>query len=350
MRKESTIKGIRVACWKKAGGLLAAAAVLGALASHGFAEETGKAGTVKTRPRIGLVLSGGGARGAAHVGVLKVLEELRVPIDYIAGTSMGSIVGGSYASGNTVEQLLYDVSSIKASALATDSPPRQDISIRRKQDDFQNYIGPELGFRDGSLLLPKGIVTGVGLEAVLRRLAKVKGPREFDKLQIPFRAIATDVETGKMVVFRSGDLAAVMRASMSVPGAVAPAEVDGRALVDGGLTRNLPVDVVREMGADVIIAVNLGTPLMKREEIGSLLSVTGQMINILTEQNVQASLLRSNPTTSSSCPSWGITRPRISTTCRTRCPSARLPRERSRTGLCATACRLSSMRSTAAGR
>src|SRR5512135_1798202 len=281
--------------WKKAGGLLVLAAVLGAMSPPSFAENADGAGAVKPRPRIGLVLSGGGARGAAHVGVLKVLEELRVPIDYITGTSMGSIVGGSYASGNSIDRMLQDISTIKSADLATDSPPRQDVAFRRKQDDLQNYFGPELGFRGGSVLLPKGVVTGVGLEAVLRDLAKVKGSVDFDKLPIPFRAVATDIETGKMVVFRSGDLAAVMRASMSVPGAIAPAEVDGKRLVDGGLTRNLPVDVARDMGADVIIAVNLGTPLMRADQINSLLGVTGQMINILTEQNVQASLASLKP-------------------------------------------------------
>jgi len=208
---------------------------------------------------------------------------------------MGSIVGGSYASGNTIDQMLIDISTIKTADLATDSPPRQDIAFRRKEDDLKNYIGPELGARGGSLLLPKGVVTGVGLEAQLRHLAKIKGSIDFDKLPIPFRAVATDLATGKMVVFRSGDLAAVMRASMSVPGAIAPAEVDGKVLVDGGLTRNLPVDVARGMGADVIIAVNLGTPLMRPDQINSLLGVTGQMINILTEQNVQASLASLKP-------------------------------------------------------
>lgn len=252
-------------------------------------------GAAQRRPRVGLVLSGGGARGAAHIGVLKVLEEMRVPVDFIAGTSMGSIVGGSYASGNTVEQMLKDISAIRSADLATDTPPRQDVPIRRKQDDLLNYIGPEIGLRKGRLLLPKGVVTGVGLEAVLRDLAKVKGNIDFDALPIPFRACATDIETGKMVVFGKGDLAGVMRASMSVPGAIAPAEIDGRALVDGGLTRNLPVDVARGMGADVVIAVNLGTPLMRRDEIDSLLGVTGQMINILTEQNVQASLASLRP-------------------------------------------------------
>ena len=220
---------------------------------------------------------------------------MRVPVDYIVGTSMGSIVGGSYASGNTIDQMQRDIRTIKTADLATDAPPRKDISTRRKQDDLQNYIGPEIGIRKGSLLLPKGVVTGVGLEAVLRDMAKIKGPHDFNTLPIPFRAIATDIETGKMVVYSSGDLAAVMRASMSVPGAIAPAEVDGKALVDGGLTRNLPVDVAREMGADIIIAVNLGTPLMRRDQINSLLGVTGQMINILTEQNVQASLASLKP-------------------------------------------------------
>src|SRR5512135_3724336 len=286
----------RNAAWNKAGILLVIAAFLGTVATPGFAGNVNDAKAVRPRPRIGLVLSGGGARGAAHVGVLKVLEEMRIPIDYIAGTSMGSIVGGSYASGNTLSQMLNDISQIKTATLAKDSPPRQDITMRRKQDDYKNYFGVELGVQDGSLLLPKGVVTGVALEAVLRDLAKVKGSIDFDKLPIPFRAIATDIETGKMKVFSSGDLAAVMRASMSVPGAIAPAEIDGKMLVDGGLTRNLPVDVARDMGADIVIAVNLGTPLMKREEVDSLLGVTGQMINILTEQNVQASLDSLKPT------------------------------------------------------
>jgi NTE family protein len=295
MKKVLKHNGRRHVLWRTAGRLFLLAAFLNAFVPYSFGENADKAKTVKTRPRIGLVLSGGGARGAAHIGVLKVLEELRVPVDYIAGTSMGSIVGGSYASGNTIDQMLRDISTIKSADLASDAPPRQDVSIRRKQDDLQNYIGPEIGFRRGKLLLPKGVVTGIGLEAVLRDLAKVKGSVDFDSLPIPFRAVATDIGTGKMVVFRSGDLAAVMRASMSVPGAIAPAELDGKALVDGGLTRNLPVDVARDMGADVVIAVNLGTPLMRPDQIDSLLSVTGQMINILTEQNVQASLASLKP-------------------------------------------------------
>jgi NTE family protein len=247
------------------------------------------------RPRIGLVLSGGGARGAAHIGVLKVLEELRVPIDVIAGTSMGSIVGGSYASGQTVTNMMVDVANIKTEMLARDQPPRQEISIHLKQEDWLDFIGPQFGLRDGSLMLPKGAITGVALEAVLRELALAKGDWNFDKLPIPFRAIATDVVSGQMTVLKSGDLATAMRASMSVPGAVAPVQIDGKMLVDGGLTRNLPVDIARGMGADVIIAVNLGTPLLPRDQITSAFSVALQMLNILTEQNVQVSLASLTP-------------------------------------------------------
>jgi NTE family protein len=178
---------------------------------------------------------------------------LRVPIDVIAGTSMGSIVGGSYASGQTVDAMARDVANIKTEMLARDQPPRAEISIRNKQEDWLDFIGPQFGFRDGSLRLPMGAISGVALEAVLRDLTLAKGDWNFDKLPIPFRAIATDVVSGQMTVLKSGDLAIAMRASMSVPGAIAPVQIGGKMLVDGGLTRNLPVDVARAMGADVII-------------------------------------------------------------------------------------------------
>ena len=244
----------------------------------------------RVRPKVCLVLSGGGARGAAHIGVLEVLESLQVPIECIAGTSMGSVVGGAYASGMSTAEMKTLIAEISTSVLFRENPPRQDQAIRRKLDDRSILFGLELGLRDGELLFQKGIVTGTQVETVLRRLVKVHGFREFDELPIPFRAVATDLVTGTPVVFRRGELAAVMRASMSVPGAIAPAEIDGDLLVDGGLTDNLPVNVARAMGADIVIAVNLGTPLMKRSELNSVFGVTGQMINILTEQNVRASL------------------------------------------------------------
>jgi NTE family protein len=244
----------------------------------------------KGRPKIGLVLSGGGARGAAHVGVLKVLEELRVPVDVIVGTSMGSIVGASYASGNTVADMERDIGAITTAGLFTDRPPRADLPMRRKADDSEPYIIPELGLTGDGIVLPKGIITGVSVEAQLRRLVKVQSARTFDQLPIPFRAIATDLGTGEMVVLKEGSLVTAMRASMSVPGGMAPVQIGTRQLVDGGLVRNLPVDIARQLGAEVIIAVNLGTPLLKPDEITSVLKVTAQMINILTEQNVRQSL------------------------------------------------------------
>jgi len=247
------------------------------------------------RPKIGLVLSGGGARGAAHVGVLKVLEELRVPVDLIVGTSMGSIVGAAYASGSSVAEMERDVAAITTASLFTDRPPRADLPMRRKADDAAPYIVPELGVTPDGIALPKGIVTGVSVEAQLRKLVRHTSATTFDQLPIPFRAIATDLGTGEMVVLKDGNIITAIRASMSVPGGMAPVTIGRRQLVDGGLVRNLPVDIAREMGADVVIAVNLGTPLLKPEQITSVLSVTGQMINILTEQNVRRSLAELTP-------------------------------------------------------
>lgn len=262
------------------------------------AESGGSAATVgqKKRPKVCLVLSGGGARGAAHIGVLKVLEEYRVPVDCIAGTSMGSLVGAAYASGMTVPEMEAITKSITTELLFKERPPRQERPMREKQDDYKVFTGPEVGIGSDGITIAKGIVTGVQLETVLRQLSKIQGFQRFDELPIPFRAVATDLVTGKAVVFSEGELANVMRASMSVPGAVAPAEFGGMMLVDGMLTSNLPVETARALGADIIIAVNVGTPLLKREALNGILGVTGQMLSILTEQNVQASLASLKPT------------------------------------------------------
>ncbi len=249
-----------------------------------------------SRPKVCLVLSGGGARGAAHVGVIKVLEEYRVPIDCIIGTSMGSLVGGAYATGMSIAEMEAVIAGISIERLFKERPPRQELATRNKIDSYRNYLGVEIGTASGKPTLAKGVVTGVQLETVLRELSRVQGYHHFDTLPIPLRAIATDLVTGKEVVFSEGELANVMRASMSVPGAVAPAEYRGMILVDGMLTNNLPVRPAREMGADIVIAVNVGTPLLKREELSSIVGVAGQMINILTEQNVQASLASLKPT------------------------------------------------------
>jgi len=279
-------------------GSLGVAALLAAPDLYAQAQESPAAASTPKRPKICLVLSGGGARGAAHVGVLKVLEELRVPVHCIAGTSMGALVGGAYATGTTLPEMDGILKEITTELLFKENPPREELSMRRKGDDYRLFFGPEIGVGSnvrGAVGLPKGVVTGVQLETVLRRLARTPGYYNFDKLPIPYRAVATDLVTGRAVIFKEGELANVMRASMSVPGAVAPAEFGNMMLVDGMLTSNLPVETARAMGADIIIAVNVGTPLLKREELNSILGVSGQMLSILTEQNVQASLAALKP-------------------------------------------------------
>ncbi|MCI1192503.1 patatin-like phospholipase family protein [Calidifontimicrobium sp. SYSU G02091] len=249
-----------------------------------------------TRPRVGLVLSGGGARGLAHVGVLKVLERERIPIDVIAGTSMGAIIGGLYASGMSAEQLERELLAVRWDALFASRVDRRELPQRRKEEDFDVAPNLEFGVRDGELRAPVAAVSSRGLELLLRRYTlPVRGVTEFDRLPIPFRAVATDMETGQPVVLDRGDLALALRSSMSVPGVFAPTEVGGRVLGDGGLVNNVPIDVARAMGADVVIVVNIGTPLAPRESLGSVVGVTAQMINILTEQNVQRSLATLGP-------------------------------------------------------
>jgi NTE family protein len=258
------------------------AAVAPAAASPAAMPGTGQ------RPRIGLVLSGGGARGLAHVGVLKVLERERIPIDVIAGTSMGAIIGGLYASGMDAERLERELLQVEWSDVFANRVDRQDLSQRRKEEDFEVPSAVEFGLREGKVRAPLSAVSSRGLETLLRRYTlPVRNVTAFDRLPIPFRAVATDMETGQPVVLSEGDLALALRSSMSVPGVFAPIEVDGRILGDGGLVDNLPVGVARAMGADIVIAVNIGTPLAGRETLGSAIGVTAQMINILTEQNVQ---------------------------------------------------------------
>ena len=251
----------------------------------------GAACAQELRPRVGLVLSGGGARGLAHVGVLKVLEAQHIRIDAIAGTSMGAIVGGLYASGLSAQEVEREVRAIDWTRVFEPRPERQHLSQRRKEEDFEFSALLEFGLRDGELRAPVAAVTTRRLESLLRRYTlPVRTIDEFDKLPIPFRAVATDLETGAAVVIDRGDLSAALRSSMSVPGVFSPIELDGRVLGDGGLVNNVPIDVARAMGVDVVIVVNVGTTLAGRETLNSALGVTAQMINILTEQNVQRSL------------------------------------------------------------
>jgi NTE family protein len=248
------------------------------------------------RPKVALVLSGGGARGFAHVGVLKALEAARVPVDMIVGTSMGAIVGGLYASGMTADELEREILAVQWGDLFNSREPRQLLSQRRKEEDFELSPVLALGFREGGFRLPTGAVSSRSLEMLLRRYTlPTRHLTSFDQLPTPFRAVATDMETGQPVVMDSGDLATALRASMSVPGVFSPVTVGERILGDGGLVDNLPVGVARRMGADVIIAVNIGTPLAGRETLGTVLGITAQMVNILTEQNVQASIATLTP-------------------------------------------------------
>lgn len=239
-------------------------------------------GAEQTRPRIGLVLSGGGARGAAHVGVLKVIDEMKIPIDAIAGTSMGAVVGGLYASGMTADEIEKLLTSVNWQDAFQDRPPRAQLGYRRKQDDRNFLVRYSLGVRSDGFVYPRGLVQGQKLEQVLRNAAiPVADVQDFDRLPIPFRAIATDLETGQLVVMSSGDLVTALRASMSAPGVLSPAPRDGRLLIDGGITENLPIDTARQMGVDRLIVVDVSFPLYSREELASPIEVTNQAFAIL---------------------------------------------------------------------
>jgi len=263
---------------------------LGALCSPAVAQQSDTAGSgaKQPRPKIGLALSGGGARGAAHIGVLKVLEENNIPIDYIAGTSMGSIVGGLYATGMNPDEILEGIESIDWEHVFSDLPAREERSFRRKRDDDLYLVKAKPGIDKDGLKFPAGVVQGQKINMALarftRHVAKIKS---FDDYAIPFRAVASDIATGDVVVLDSGNLAHAIRASMSVPAAFAPIEIDGRQLVDGGIANNLPIDVVRSMGADIVIAVDISTPLLTEEELDSVLNITIQLTGILTRRNAE---------------------------------------------------------------
>ncbi|MGA0084440.1 MAG: patatin-like phospholipase family protein [Steroidobacteraceae bacterium] len=240
-------------------------------------------------PRIGLVLSGGGARGAAHVGVLKVLEEARIPIHAIAGTSMGALIGGLYASGMSAEKIETLLSSQEWLEAFREPAPRDRLSFRRKIEDQNFLVDFPLGLKGGSFRLPKGLVSGQRLNQLLRRATfDIATIKNFDDLPTRFRAVATDLETGDAVTLASGDLVAAMRASLSAPGVFAPVEIDGKLLVDGGLANNLPVDVARSMDVDVLIVVDVGFPLRTRETLDSVTTISNQMLAILIRRGSDA--------------------------------------------------------------
>lgn len=243
----------------------------------------GKAGQ---RPKIGLVLGGGGAAGIAHVGVLKVLEEQGIPIDVIAGTSMGAIVGSLYAAGYKADELEQVVKALDWPELFQDGQARSLQSFQQKRENTGFFNTFEVGVKDGSLKLPEGLVSGQKLMFELRRLlGRASQVDDFDRLPIPFRAVATDIETGEAVVLRKGNLATAVRASMSIPGLFTPVTIDNRVLVDGFVSNNVPVDVARQMGADIVIVVSIPYYFEKRDKLDSVLAVSFQAMQFLTAKN-----------------------------------------------------------------
>ena len=254
------------------------------------------ADTAKPRPKVALVLSGGGARGFAHIGVLRVLQELRIPVDFVVGTSMGSVVGGAYAAGSPVEQLEQLVRRTDWNAVIADRPPRDELAFRRREEDLLLPSRIEFGANMDGVTLPPSAAGNEALELALTR-ALPSGTRDkpINTLQLPFRSVASDLVTGELVELDDTPLFLTMRASLAVPGVFAPIRIQQHLVVDGGLVRNLPVDVARAMGADVVIAVNVGTPLAPEKALGSAIGVAQQMLQILTEQNVQRSLKELGP-------------------------------------------------------
>jgi NTE family protein len=266
---------------------LACAATLFAL--DAAAQETA-ATRLDKRPRVALALAGGGARGGAHVGVLKVLEELRVPIDCIAGTSMGSLVGGGYASGMPAKDIEQFVRKVDWKSVVGGVGARELEPVEQKR--FNDSSGSlELGVKNGRVITPSGLISTSRIEDVLRTyVARARAVPNFDMLPIPFRAVATDMLTGNMVVLDHGDIAMAMRASMAIPGAFAPVITEQYALADGFVVRNLPIDVARNLCGDVVIAVNLVKPPVTREQLVGLGALVSRSYDVMSEANERLQL------------------------------------------------------------
>jgi NTE family protein len=238
------------------------------------------------RPKVVLVLSGGGARGSAHIGVIKVLEEYHVPIDLVVGTSMGSIVGGLYASGWSVDEIEDKITTIDWGSVFVDKLQRQDKTFRRKAEDARFLIPIKMRFKNWKPYLPSAVIGGQNLELLFQGLAmEATGETDFDRFPIPYRAVATDLTDGRAVVIGRGSLATAMRASMSLPGIFPPVELDGKPLSDGGMAANFPIRIARSMGADVVIGVDITSPLRKKEQLGNLLTRIDQVTSLLTNAN-----------------------------------------------------------------
>jgi NTE family protein len=263
------------------------AAILIAMAGPAFAQGTPPA----DRPSVGLVLSGGGARGFAHIGVIRVLEQNRVPVDYVAGASMGALVGAMYALGYSPDEMERLVSTLSWDELLKPGAPYDELSFRRREDR-RNIASPViLKGKVNSLKLPNALNSGheIGLlfDKITLPYAEV---RDFDRFPIPFRCVATDMVRGESVVLDSGSLSSSLRATMAIPGIFAPIEIDGRILADGGLVNNIPTNVAKAMGADIVLVINIETQLSGRDSLDSLPGVLAQALNVATVDNSRRSL------------------------------------------------------------
>jgi NTE family protein len=237
------------------------------------------------RPKVGVVFSGGGAKGFAHIGVLKVLEEINMPIDYITGTSMGALVGGLYSIGYSPEFMQDLVLNLNWSELFSDEIRRRYMPMEEKYWDGQFLIS--LPFKSGQLRLPAGLVAGQHISMLLSNLTwDYHGVGDYDRLPIPFACVATDLESGEAYVMRSGTLSESIRASISIPTIFTPVRVDGRTLVDGGVVRNLPVSDAINMGADIVIGVNVSDGLKYADSLRTIIDIMDQTVGFKMYQSV----------------------------------------------------------------
>ncbi|MCJ8346733.1 patatin-like phospholipase family protein, partial [bacterium] len=231
-----------------------------------------------TTIKVGLALSGGAAKGFAHLGVLKVFEREGIPIHLISGTSMGSVIGGLYSVGCTAIELEEELLKLDWEEILDDKPKRRNVSMEQK-DQLDRYV-VSLPFKDGHINLPSGLVAGQNMEAVLSKSAwPYHNVHDFRNFRIPFTAITTDLETGDAVTISSGNLPEAMRASIGLPNAFTPKRYRGKLLADGMMVRNFPVKDVIEMGADIVIGVDVGSNLFKAKDLDNLVNIMDQTVS-----------------------------------------------------------------------